>query len=1071
MKRFLFLLTLCTAVLCASATIRYVSPTGDDGNDGKSWQTALASVKTAINASSSGDEVYVAAGTYNESISIKDGVHVRGGFNAATGARDIENLHSILDGTGLGKFLLVKYDSDCSVPTYVEGMILQNSDYGGEGGGAFIRGNVILDRCIIRNCKGSGGGGVYAQGGKAETPAVMKNTIIELCDATSSGGGAYLYANAVMDGCIVRGCSGKYGAIRSHKAGCVVKNCVVYNNTCSVDGWPGSAGIFNEAGGMVINCTVVNNQGKQYAGIHSVDQVYNSVFWGNKDEEGDADPANFISGESNGSSNNWADEGFDGESFTSIKMSRNNMDADGPQFKNPTAFVGVPTNPGEIAAMQAADFSLLATSPLIDKGRQDKAPENDINGVARPIGNGVDVGAYEFDPNAKQVAVTGVEIYEESVSIIQGQVGGVTAIISPADASNKRLEWSTDDPSIATVDANGAITAVEIGETIVRVKTEDGGFTASAVVIVLPIPPVKYPDEVIAADELYKIEDYTIPSFIPFWVAKEAARIDSLNPESDLPSIAGKIEEMNAAAAQLVSKEQPYNMIANINGDPKTRMAFAWFTNEGIKDGVVQLLSKENATVEDFETCDCIITVNAEVTTTKPLNYAVSTSGIIKATGMDSKTKFVYESHKALAENLTPGTDYCWRVGYPGHWSDIAHFRTQDEQQGEFSFVYMTDSHIMDREYVDNARWCANAVANNEQDARFCLFPGDFVETGTATNSEWEWERWFEESIKPVIMQMPIVPTDGNHDDSENLNYTYHFNTDAAFNQAAKTKPQFEGITYSFVYGDVLFLVYSLQDWWRASGSSASSRRSTYLSTDVKNWFLDQIEQHPNTKYRVTLAHKNIFSGSGHSVDEETPMFRDIMLPIFKECEIDLAIQGHDHCYEVIGPVNPDTRTPILSAISDVETVSGGGSAANMTGKKGGTFVTDEGTLYFIGATCGRKRYDPYNRTKMDSYIDKHHVENYFDLFTGLFGQPGAPSYTRFTVKESGIELNSFTAAKNGNTTLINTMRVVRNAPHTTPSGIETTVAEPKDGQKFLQNGILLIRRDGKTYNVLGQQL
>jgi hypothetical protein len=221
----------------------------------------------------------------------------------------------------------------------------------------------------------------------------------------------------------------------------------------------------------------------------------------------------------------------------------------------------------------------------------------------------------------------------------------------------------------------------------------------------------------------------------------------------------------------------------------------------------------------------------------------------------------------------------------------------------------------------------------------------------------------------------------------------------------------------------------------------------------------------------VTLAHKNIFSGSGHSVDEETPMFRDIMLPIFKECEIDLAIQGHDHCYEVIGPVNPDTRTPILSAISDVETVSGGGSAANMTGKKGGTFVTDEGTLYFIGATCGRKRYDPYNRTKMDSYIDKHHVENYFDLFTGLFGQPGAPSYTRFTVKESGIELNSFTAAKNDNTTLINTMRAVRNAPHTTPSGIETTVAEPKDGQKFLQNGILLIRRDGKTYNVLGQQL
>ena len=133
--------------------------------------------------------------------------------------------------------------------------------------------------------------------------------------------------------------------------------------------------------------------------------------------------------------------------------------------------------------------------------------------------------------------------------------------------------------------------------------------------------------------------------------------------------------------------------------------------------------------------------------------------------------------------------------------------------------------------------------------------------------------------------------------------------------------------------------------------------------------------------------------------------------------------------------------------------------------------MTDEGTLYFIGATCGRKRYDPYNRTKMDSYYDKHQVENYFDLFTGFFGQPGAPSYTRFTVKSDGIELNSFTADKDGNAKPLNTMRVVRNTPHTAPSGVMIPVAEPEDGQKFFQDGMLFIRRDGKTYNVLGQQV
>lgn len=1072
MKKLFFLLTACTAALCASATVRYVAPTGDNANDGLSWATAKASVKTAVNASSSGDEVYVAAGTYNETISLKDGVSIRGGYNATTGTRDIENYKSILDGMGLGKFLIVKYDNDCTNPTLIEGLILQNTEYSGEGGGAFIRGNVIMDHCIVRNCKGSGGGGVYANASNAATPAIIRNTTIELCEATSSGGGAYLYKNAVMENCIVRGNSGKYGAVRLHNAGCIIRNTVLYNNTCSVDGWPGSAGIYNEAGGLVENCTVVNNQGKQYAGIHSVDQVYNSVFWGNRDEEGDADPANFISGESNGSSNNWADEGFDGESFTTYSMSRNNMDADGPQFNNPTTFVGVPQNAGEIAAMRAADWSLLSTSPLIDKGRADKAPATDILGVARPVGNGVDVGAYEYNPNAQVVAVTGVEIYEDTLFVIKEQVVGATAIIAPANATNKRLLWAIDDPTIASVDDNGGITGLTEDTTIVRVTTVDGNFTDFAVVVVLPIPPTKYPDEVLAADTMYKQEDYTVPSWMPFLIAKEAARIDSLNPESDLPSIAGKIAEMNAAAGKLVPKEEPYNMIANINGDPSTRMAFAWFTNGGIEQGSVQLVAKADAVAADFEQGNGVITIHATPTTTKPLNYAVSTSGIIKAAKMDPKTKFTYVSHKAIAENLQPGQVYSWRVGFAGHWSEIAQFRTMDAEQGEYSFIYMTDSHIMDQEYVDNARWCATAAAAHAGDARFCLFPGDFVETGTNANSEWEWERWFEESIKPVIMKMPIVPTDGNHDDSDNFNYTYHFNTDNAFNQTAKTKPQFEGITYSFVYGDVLFMVYSLQDWWRAGGSSASARRSTYLSTDLKNWFYDQVEAHPNVKYRVTLAHKNIFSGSGHSVDEETPMFRDIMLPIFADCQIDLAIQGHDHCYEVIGPVDPWTRTVVEGAVSNVDTVTAGGHSANMTGYKNGEYVTDDGTLYFIGATCGRKRYDPYSRAKMEEYYNKHLVQNYFDLFTGFFGQPGAPSFTKFTVKADCIEMNSYTADKNGNVNLINTMKVKRTTPHTPPTGIENTVVENvKDGEKFIRDGQLFILRDGKVYNMMGVQV
>ena len=142
-----------------------------------------------------------------------------------------------------------------------------------------------------------------------------------------------------------------------------------------------------------------------------------------------------------------------------------------------------------------------------------------------------------------------------------------------------------------------------------------------------------------------------------------------------------------------------------------------------------------------------------------------------------------------------------------------------------------------------------------------------------------------------------------------------------------------------------------------------------------------------------------------------------------------------------------------------------------MTGKKGGTFTTDDGTLYFIGATCGRKRYYPYSREKMEESYDKHKVTNYFDLMTGMFGQPGAPSFTKFTVKNDGIELNSYTADANGNATLINTMKVNRTKPHTVPAGFDNAEVMMREGEKFINNGQLYILKDGKIYNVFGQEV
>ena len=536
------------------------------------------------------------------------------------------------------------------------------------------------------------------------------------------------------------------------------------------------------------------------------------------------------------------------------------------------------------------------------------------------------------------------------------------------------------------------------------------------------------------ADSLYTVADYTVPSHTMLKIAIQACTKDS--------SEANK-QALRQAIKNLVPKTEPYCMIANINGDPKTRMGFAWFTNDGVTDGEVQIVAVEDAKEADFESGN-VITVPAGATQTKSLRYSGKAKYIVNLSGLNASVRYKYTSHKAIATDLTPGTAYSWRCGYEGHWSPIGHFRTEDAAQGEFSFIYMTDSHIMNETYIKEARRCALAAVKTVPDARFCVFPGDFVEDGDANNSEWEWERWFEEALEPVIKTMPMAVTDGNHDDSPNINYTYHFNTDNWFNYNITNKPQFEGIVYNFVYGDVLFLVFSMQDFWRESYDQVARTWSTYLDEHVSKWFRQTVIENPDTKYRISLAHFNLFSGSDHSTDEEPPLFRKCMLPTFKACEIDIALQGHDHTYEVIGPVNPDDCTPILNAISDVEEVAVDRNK-NMTGKKGGTFCTDDGTFYFIGATCGHKRYYPHSRERMeDDYAEdietifdnKHHnVKNYFDLFTGMFGQPEKPSFTKITVKSDCIEFNSYTADDDeGNVTLFNTMKVVRNKAHGVPT-------------------------------------
>ena len=735
------------------------------GVSARGWYVAHGTIQYRINHCQAGDTLFLAAGVYKQSITLVDGITIIG----VPGK-------TILDGTNLGTRLIT-----CEADTSIEHLVLQNARHDQQGGAAWLRGKVVMRNCVIRGCSGLQCGGVVIKGDLPEASAL----------------------------------------------GAKLENCLIHN--CSATGhmWPDAGGVAN-FDGTLTHCTIANNYGDRYGGIHSESSVYDCTMWGNRNEYGFVDPTNYVSDESI-SGESRADEGFEPQFFEQPWLSADNEAPDGPHFRDPATFAGVPTTAAEEAIMLAADYRIGAPTHRI-------------------------------------------------------------ATMAPAAPREEASDY-----------------------------------------------------------KLYTDINYTVPSFIEFLQTHDSS--------------------------VLVNKEQPYCMVATLNGDPRTQMAFCWFTNEGVTEGVVEITEVRNNEITRIE---------ASPTTTPPLHYAISSSGILKAAKIDKNTAFRYVSHKALATGLKPGTEYTYRVGYEGHWSETGRFRTADAEQGAFSFIYMTDSHIQNKEYIDAARSCADAVARYEKKARFCVFPGDFVDTGTDNNSEWEWEQWFEQVMKPVLRQMPIVPTDGNHDDSPLLNYSYHFNTDTSFNSTTHIRPQFAGINYSFVYGDMLLIAFSMQDFWRGE-YDIQQGTSEYLERDLGNWFKQQVAAAPQAKWHVGLVHKNLFSGSGHQHDKESPLLRATMLPVMKECKMDLVLQGHDHCYEVIGPV--------------------------------------DSTLYFIGATCGAKRYEPFTREEMEASKHIHKVENYYDLFSKL-AQPGAPCYTRVTVNKEHITLETFKVLQNGKIELFNTIQL-----------------------------------------------
>ena len=76
-----------------------------------------------------------------------------------------------------------------------------------------------------------------------------------------------------------------------------------------------------------------------------------------------------------------------------------------------------------------------------------------------------------------------VTLNQTTLTLEKGETETLTATVTPQNASNKNVTWSSSNNEVATV-ADGTVTAVGAGEATITVTTEDGGKTATCKVTV-----------------------------------------------------------------------------------------------------------------------------------------------------------------------------------------------------------------------------------------------------------------------------------------------------------------------------------------------------------------------------------------------------------------------------------------------------------------------------------------------------------------------------------------------------------------------------------------------------------
>jgi hypothetical protein len=391
----------CFITSASAQTIRYVKA-GAIGS-GSDWGNASGDLQAMINASTSGDQVWVAAGTYKPKYRADNmsGANPNDRDNAFVLKADVK----VYGGFAGNESKLNQRDSSrITIKTILSGnigAIGDNTDNtyhvvvsAGDVGTAEINSCSIVDGFALdfyhsiqvsqNTIAASAGGGIF----NASSSPILTNVTFSRDTAVEGGGILNVYSSPILTNVIISGNVAEYtgGGISNEYSSPILTNVIISGNITFDDGGGQGGGLFNYYSSPVLtNVTISGNSASYGGGIYndsiSSPHIRNSIIYGNY---------SIVDKNSNGIFNSGASHPIITYSLVQGSTDESNGNISGAK------------NPQFVAQLQpgrnvGGNYRLSPSSPVIDKGNNSYLGgiTTDLDGKAR-IKNGiVDMGAYE----------------------------------------------------------------------------------------------------------------------------------------------------------------------------------------------------------------------------------------------------------------------------------------------------------------------------------------------------------------------------------------------------------------------------------------------------------------------------------------------------------------------------------------------------------------------------------------------------------------------------------------------------------------------------------------------------